>query len=453
MHRPIAVNLVVAVALVGVVLPAPALAQTITTNLVTSPTPPQLGGELEVEVVLDLSSTSEALGSYLAALEWDTGVVELVEVTEPDRPGFDIPVQISDEGPYPTYPYSMTLARLKFANFSTQGIAGAASLLKAKFRVVGRSTQTPNLSVTFWEVHAAGTFMDLLPLVEGYTTHSGTRAEKDFEITPVGNETAVVKLDPKMDYWGVGPLEHRHLLLSATGMKNVQKIRVTVEAPLNESSATYFENPSTHTPAEGWPFPESSMFANLKLVGLTGGPTSEGKQEITWELEVDLTSGITVEDSLISGPGSLGSFGLTTSSQFDAPSLATVRLKRVEMEHAFPVRPDDRVAEAQIAASPYPVITIAGSAFPNVGTVTEVTPASGPLGAVLVRPGEEVQVLSVGVRTTTGLVDTYPSAPPIDSPLDQRRHLLALGSVHAYRRVAERPIRPGAVSEHGSLPR
>ena len=234
MNRWMTAYIALALASIGVLLPEPTPAQDIATHLVVSPTPPQLGGEIDVEVLMDLSSTTERLGSYFAVLNWDFDVLELMEVTDSQSPEFDIPVQISHEGPYPSYPYSFT--SLKFANFSTQGIPGSASLIKAKFKVVGRSSQVPNIKVTFWEVNAAGTFTDILPLVEGFTTFNNIPlAEKEFEILPIGNENAVVKLDPKMDYWGVGPEERRHLLFSATNMMNVQKVRVTVEASLSES--------------------------------------------------------------------------------------------------------------------------------------------------------------------------------------------------------------------------
>lgn len=110
---------------------------------------------LNVEVVIDLSELSSGqLGTYAAKLTWDNNVLSLIDARDGDTPAFGGAQTRENVG------------GLVFSQFSVQGAAGVISLLNVRFLVVGQAGGESSLEVTFDELTAAVSFVDLLPHIQ-----------------------------------------------------------------------------------------------------------------------------------------------------------------------------------------------------------------------------------------------------------------------------------------------
>ena len=132
----------------------PVQAQSITARLDVSSEQAEQGDQIEVEVLVDLSSISEKLGAYEARLSWDAEVLEFVQIANGDTPAFANPQTRTSAG------------ELVFSNFNVQGAGGVVSLLKVTFEVIGQPGQTTALNLSFAVLDAAGTFANLLPQLQ-----------------------------------------------------------------------------------------------------------------------------------------------------------------------------------------------------------------------------------------------------------------------------------------------
>ena len=137
------------------VAPAAVAEDSIAAGLVVSAEAVAVGDEVEVEVFVDLGSSS--LGAYQARLGWDASVLSLVEVSDGATAEFARAYQRAEAG------------ALVFSQFNAQGADGRVSLLRVRFLVVGGSGLS-ELGLSFSVLDAAGTFASLLPsLVVGPT--------------------------------------------------------------------------------------------------------------------------------------------------------------------------------------------------------------------------------------------------------------------------------------------
>ena len=113
----------------------------------------------EIEIVLDLSGIPDKLN-------WNPGVLELIEILDGDTPEFAAPQIRENTG------------ELIFSHFNVEGAGERLSLLRAHF-AVDEGASEADLALSFTALAAAGDFADLLPLLEirsdavsSVTTHS-----------------------------------------------------------------------------------------------------------------------------------------------------------------------------------------------------------------------------------------------------------------------------------------
>lgn len=129
-------------------------AQSITGRLNWTAERPVPGDQIEIEVVVELSSRSEKLGAYEVRLAWDAEVLEFQEVLAGETAGFTSPKAQAVSG------------ELVFLNFNALGAGGEVSLIKVRFEVVGEAEQSSPLNLSFTDLVAAETFTDLLPQLQ-----------------------------------------------------------------------------------------------------------------------------------------------------------------------------------------------------------------------------------------------------------------------------------------------
>jgi hypothetical protein len=107
-------------------------------------------GYLEVPVVIDLSGTGEALGSFNGQLSWNEKALTFVEVTGGETPGFAQPVvntSLTGQG------------KLSFAHAYPFGARGQVHILTARFEQ--KNTDAHDLRLDMESMHAAQTFTAL----------------------------------------------------------------------------------------------------------------------------------------------------------------------------------------------------------------------------------------------------------------------------------------------------
>jgi hypothetical protein len=142
----------------GLMIALPVGAQSITARLDVSSEGPVSGEQIEVEVLVDLSSVSDQLGAYEARLSWDAQVLELVEVGDGTTAGFANPNRNSSPG------------ELGVSQFSVSGAGGVVSLLMVRFNAIGQSGQTTALDLSFSVLDASQTFANLLSQLQVLAT-------------------------------------------------------------------------------------------------------------------------------------------------------------------------------------------------------------------------------------------------------------------------------------------
>jgi hypothetical protein len=110
-------------------------------------------GYLEVPVVVDLSGTGEALGSFDGHLTWDAKVLKLVNISGGDTPGFTHPTLNTDLA---------EKGKVAFAHAYPLGARGEVHILTARFAYLTEE-KGPNLRLDMEAMHAAQTFTALHP--------------------------------------------------------------------------------------------------------------------------------------------------------------------------------------------------------------------------------------------------------------------------------------------------
>ena len=149
----------------------------LTARLETSESFAVPGSEVEVEVLVDLSGSRQLLGAYQAEVSWETGEVELMDVSAGATPEFANTLQQSLEGD-----------RISFSGFNSQGVGGEISLLNLRFRVVGTPTPgSASFDLRFLVLDAAQTFESLLAglQVTGATVEISTSENRPPVLLPV----------------------------------------------------------------------------------------------------------------------------------------------------------------------------------------------------------------------------------------------------------------------------
>lgn len=148
-------NFIVACMIIG--MPFKVQAQTVTATVVPSTFTPEPGDTIIVSIHLDLSETTELLGSFDATLSWSTDTLSFIGHLGGDTPGFTNPI-VND--------LEASSGRLRFANFNPQGAGGVVSLLNVKFEALKALDSSFSLNLEFSEMVAAQTFINLLPFLE-----------------------------------------------------------------------------------------------------------------------------------------------------------------------------------------------------------------------------------------------------------------------------------------------
>ena len=110
-----------------------------------------LGQEVDAVVLLDLEGVSDLVGAYAAELSWDREILELVEIVGGESHPFQGPLT------------NVGSDRVSFSHFSVRGAAGAVTLLRVRYRVVGGIGRSTAVQLSFNTLDASGTFQSLLP--------------------------------------------------------------------------------------------------------------------------------------------------------------------------------------------------------------------------------------------------------------------------------------------------
>jgi hypothetical protein len=124
------------------------------------------GQSIEVPVIVDMSLFKGQLGSFTASLQWDAGVLQYLGFSGGASEGFENPVVNAENAPDGT---------LRFANASAAGADGGVNVLKVRFKVIGRSGSSCDISLYFTAMAGAKTFANLLP-------HLDTAADSKFHL-------------------------------------------------------------------------------------------------------------------------------------------------------------------------------------------------------------------------------------------------------------------------------
>lgn len=109
---------------------------------------------IDAPITVDMSNSSEKLGSYTAKLEWDPTILKFISYSGGRTEGFNNPMVNStqtEEG------------KLIFAHANPNGADGEINILNVKLKIVGSGALNSSLSLNFSAMTAAITYADLLP--------------------------------------------------------------------------------------------------------------------------------------------------------------------------------------------------------------------------------------------------------------------------------------------------
>lgn len=118
-----------------------------------------LGKTIDVPVTIDMSRTSEKLGSYTVTLQWDPAMLQFQSYSGGTTKGFSNPV-VNDA--------MVDKGKLTAAHAYAYGADGQVNILNLRFKLMGNVDAITNeeISMEFSAMAAAKTFTDLLPHVE-----------------------------------------------------------------------------------------------------------------------------------------------------------------------------------------------------------------------------------------------------------------------------------------------
>ena len=221
--------------------------------------PAGTGTQIEVEVLLDLSNTTEKLGAYEARLNWNTAVLDLVEVTNGETPEFFDPQTRRNSG------------ELVFSQFNISGAGGEVSLIKVRFDVVGLPPETTRLDLSISVLDAAQTFVSLLPQLE---VESVSIQVMQDDTEPLTARLAVVPEEPstgaQVEVEVLVDLSDQTDLLGAYEAHLVWDVSVLEMVELLDGETVAFAGPQSRSE------PGELVFSNFNTRG-TGGQVSLAK--------------------------------------------------------------------------------------------------------------------------------------------------------------------------------
>jgi len=143
------------------------------------------GQTIHIPVNVDLSTLSEALGSYTASLTWDTHILQYVGYSAGTSDGFSSPV-VNNQ--------NVKMGKLIFASAHPSGVKGNVNILNVEFKLIGPVGSRFDLHLGFSAMAAAATFNDLLPFVE--TTGIMTQVGDKLSISALPTEFQLVQNFP-----------------------------------------------------------------------------------------------------------------------------------------------------------------------------------------------------------------------------------------------------------------
>lgn len=115
------------------------------------------GQEITVPISIDMTGSSELLGSFTGILSWDTLVLKYENHTALDDFGFSTPMVNNQQ---------VEKGKLLFAAANPRGASGKVKILKVKFRVIGKPGAKVTMDLHFSAMAAARTFKNLLPVLK-----------------------------------------------------------------------------------------------------------------------------------------------------------------------------------------------------------------------------------------------------------------------------------------------
>ncbi|NIA28972.1 MAG: hypothetical protein GWP06_03555, partial [Actinobacteria bacterium] len=129
-----------------------AQAQAITAEAVPDNSTPNINEQISVAVNVDMTQSSEKLGSYSASLTWDSAILEYVGYTGGTTSPFNNPTV--NEG-------NVSSGVLNFSDAQSSGGTGVINTINVQLKAIAAGTSTLNLEYS--AMAAAVTFIDLLP--------------------------------------------------------------------------------------------------------------------------------------------------------------------------------------------------------------------------------------------------------------------------------------------------
>lgn len=136
-------------------------AATITVNSTPESKTLVKGERITLPIDIEMSNTSEALGSYTASLKWNPNVLEYKGYFNGETDGF-IHAAVNEE--------KIGDGELVFAAANPQGARGTINILNVYFNVIGNKGDSPDLDMNFSAMASAHTFKNLLPFIKDITT-------------------------------------------------------------------------------------------------------------------------------------------------------------------------------------------------------------------------------------------------------------------------------------------
>jgi len=109
---------------------------------------------IDIPVIINMSNSSEKLGSYTVKLEWNPNVLEFEKYSGGHTKGFENPVVNDAE---------TAKGKIKIAHAYPFGSDGEVNILNLQFKVLGENGSSSSISMDFSAMAAAITFVDLLP--------------------------------------------------------------------------------------------------------------------------------------------------------------------------------------------------------------------------------------------------------------------------------------------------
>ncbi|QNF35183.1 VWA domain-containing protein [Adhaeribacter swui] len=129
---------------------------------------------MEVPVIVDMSPTGEALGSFTAAVTWNTAALELISISGGESQGFADPIVNQDE---------LKAGKLMVVNANPAGAKGAVHIFTLQFKKRSLLSEK-DLILNFTSLASAYNFTDLTANVQAQVKITDEALDNDFEVAP-----------------------------------------------------------------------------------------------------------------------------------------------------------------------------------------------------------------------------------------------------------------------------